>query len=136
MFLLPRGKELRRTKRWNHRTHFFPDVWLRPNETGAARTEQPFVCAGGKGVASQRRDLWIFHANSMHTVHDQKHTIGLIAAAVYFRQCFSDPRDRQPHATAGMHPGDAECTRVWSNRFADANGYFIRGNCVVRIEKR
>src|SRR6476619_4367293 len=136
MFLLPRGKKVRRTKRWNHRAHSLPNLWLRPNEAGASRTEQPFVCASRKRVASQRRDLWIFHAKPVHAVNDQQYTILFIAAAVYFRQCLSDPGDGQPHAAAGVHPGDADRSRLWPNRFANAFRYFIRRNRVVRIEER
>ena len=136
MFLLPCGEKVRRTKRWNHRAHFLPNRWLCPNETGTSRTEQPFVRAGGKRVASQRRDLWIFHAKPVNTVNDQQHTILFVAAPVYVRQRLSDPRDRQPHAAAGVHPGDADRPRLWSDRFANAFGYFIGRNRVVRIEER
>ncbi len=82
MFLLPRGKKVRRTKRWNQRAHSLPNLRLCPNEAGAPRTEQPFVCASRKCVASQRRDLWIFHAKPVNTVNDQQYTILFIAAAM------------------------------------------------------
>src|SRR6476646_5234952 len=136
MFLLPRGEKVRRTKRWNHRAHSLPNRWLCPNEAGASRTEQPFVCTSRKRVAPQRRDLTIFHAQTVHTVNDQQHTILFIAAPVYVRQRLSDSRDRQPHAAAGVHPGDADRSRLWSDRFANAFGYFIGRNRVVRIEER
>src|SRR5881392_1905060 len=136
MLLLPRGAKVRRTKRWNHRAHSLPNLWLRPNEPSAPRTEQPFVCAGRKCVASQRCDLWIFHAKPMHTVNDQQHTIFFVAATIYFRQCLSNAGNGQPHAAAGVHPGDADRSRVWSDRFANAFGYFIRRNRAVRIEER
>src|SRR6059058_3001166 len=136
MVLLPRGKKVRRTKRWNYWTHPLPNRWLCPNEAGAPRTEQPFVCASRKRVASQRRDLWIFHAKPVHAVNDQQYTILFVAAAVYFHQCLSDPSDRQPHAAAGVHPGDADRSRLWSDRFTNAFGYFIRRNRAVRIEER
>src|SRR6187402_2612584 len=136
MVLGPRGKKVRRTKGWNHRTHSLPNLRLCPNETGASRTEQPFVCASRKRVASQRGDLWIFHAKTVHTVNDQQYTIPFIAAAVYVRQHLSDPGDGQPNAAAGVHPGDADNSRLWSDRFANALGYFIRRNRVVRIEER
>src|SRR6516164_3368557 len=135
MVLLPRSKKVRRTERWNHWAHSFPNLRLCPNETGAPRTEQPFVCAGRKRVASQRGDLWIFHANPVHAVNDQQHTILFVAVAVYFRQGLSDPGDRQPHAAAGMHPGHAERSRVWSDCFVNAVGYFIRRDRIVRIEE-
>src|SRR5882757_6801652 len=136
MFLLPRGKKVRRTKRWNQRAHSLPNLRLCPNEAGAPRTEQPFMCASRKRVASQRRDLWIFHAKPVHAVNDQQYTILFVAAAVYFRQCLSDPGDGQPHAAAGVHPCDTDRSRLWSDRFANAFGYFIRRNQVVRIEER
>src|SRR5437016_741383 len=98
MVLLPRGKKVRRTKRWNHWTHPLPNRWLCPNEACAPRTEQPFVCSSRKRVASQRGDLWIFHAKTVHTVNDQQHTILFVAAAVYFRQRLSDPGDVPPVA--------------------------------------
>src|SRR5437762_9870502 len=136
MFLFRRGEKVRRTKRWNHWTHPLPNHWLCPNEAGAPRTEQPFVCASRKRVASQRRDLWIFHANPVDAVNDQQYTIFFVAAAVYVRQRLSDPGDGKPHATAGVHPGDAHRSRPWSDRFANAFGYFIGRNRVVRIEER
>src|SRR4029077_2343290 len=136
MFPLPRGEKVRRTKRWNHRAHPLPNLWLRPNEACAPRTEQPFVCASCKRVASQRRNLWIFHAKTVHTVNDQQHTILFVAAAVYFRQRLSDPGDGEPHAAAGVHPGHADRSGLWSYRFANALGYFIRRNRIVRIEER
>src|SRR4029077_3957005 len=107
-----------------------------PNEAGAPRTEQPFVCAGRKRVAPQRCDLWIFHAKPVHTVNDQQYTILFVAAAGYFRRCLSDPGDGQPYAAAAGDRGDADRSRLWSNRFANAFGYFIRRNRVVRIEER
>src|SRR6266576_1593787 len=73
---------------------------------------------------------------TMHTVDDQQHTILFIAPAVYFRQRLSDPGDGQPHAAAGVHPGDSDRSRLWSDRFANAFGYFIRRNRVVRVEER
>src|SRR5512132_7678 len=136
MVLLPRGEKVRRTKRWNYWTHPLPNRWLCPNEAGAPRTEQPFVCASRKRVASQGGDLWIFHAKPVHAVNDQQYTILFVAAAVYFRQCLSDPGDGQPHAAAGVHPSDADRSRLWSDRFANAFGYFIRRNRVIRIEER
>src|SRR5258708_37617276 len=104
MFLLPRGKKVRRTKRWNQRAHSLPNRWLCPNEAGAPRTEQPFVCSSRKRVASQRGDLWIFHAKPVHAVNDQQDTILFVATAVDVRQCLSDPGNWQPHAAAGLHP--------------------------------
>src|SRR6476646_3208724 len=89
-FLLPRSKKVGRTERWNHRAHPLPNLRLRPNEAGAPRTEQPFVCAGRKRVASQRGDLWIFHAKPVHAVNDQQHTILFVAVPVYVRQRLSD----------------------------------------------
>src|SRR4029077_21035015 len=136
MFLLPRGKKIGRTKRRNHWTHFLPNLWLRPNEAGAPRTEQPFVCTSRERIASQRGDLWIFHANPVHAVNDQQDKILFVAAAFYFRQCLSDPCDGQPHTAAGMHPGDADRPRLWSDRLANTFRYFIRRNRVVRIEER
>src|SRR6476661_7344982 len=136
MFLLPRGKNVRRTKRWNQRAHSLPNLWLCPNEAGAPRTEQPFVCASRKRVASQRRDLRIFHAKPVHAVNDQQYRMLFVAAAVYFCQRLSDPSDGQPHAAAGVHPGDSDRSRLWSDRFTNAFGYFIRRNRVVRIEER
>src|SRR6266508_5908829 len=136
MFLRPGAEKLRRTKRWDHRAHPLPNRRFRPSEAGAARTEQPCVCAGRKRIASQRRDLWIFDAKPVHAVNDQQHTILFVAAAVYFRQRLSDTCYRQPHAAAGVHPGDADRPRLWSNRFANAFGYFIRRNRFVRIEER
>ena len=74
------------------------------------------------------------HAYPVHTVNDQQHTILFVALAVYFRQCLSDPGDRQPHPTAGMHPGDSDRSRVWSDRFVNASGYSIRRDRIVRIK--
>src|SRR6266581_6701445 len=136
MVLLPRGEKVRRTKRWNYWTHPLPNRWLCPNEACAPRTEQPFVCSSRKRVASQRGDLWIFDAKPVDAVNDQQYTIFFVAAAVYFRQCLSDPGDGQPHAAAGVHPGDADRSRFWSDRFVNAFGYFIGRNRVVRIEER
>src|SRR4029077_6633111 len=82
MFLLPRGEKVWGTKRWNHRTHSLANLWLRPNEAGAARAEQPFVCPSRKRIAAHRRDLRIFHAKPVHAVNDQQHTIFFLAAAV------------------------------------------------------
>src|SRR6516162_1919638 len=124
MFLLPRGEKVRCAKRWNHWTHSLPNRRLRPNEARATWTEQPFVCARRKRIASQRGDLWIFHAKPVHAINDQQHTILFVAAAVYLRQCLSDPGDGQPHAAAGVHPGNSDRSRLWSDRFANAFGYF------------
>jgi len=62
-----------------------------PKRTGARGPNNHLWCASRKRVASQRRDLWIFHAKPVNTVNDQQYTILFIAAAVYFRQCLSDP---------------------------------------------
>src|SRR5205809_7970289 len=122
MLLLPRGEKVRRTKGRNHRAHSLPNLWLRPNEPSAPWTEQPFACAGRKCVASQRCDLWIFHSKPMHTVNDQQHTIFFVAATIYFRQCLSNAGDGQSDAAAGVHVGDADRSRVWSEGFVTGTG--------------
>src|SRR3982751_590268 len=112
MFLFPRGEKVWRTKRWNHRAHCLPGLWFCPKEAGAPRTEQPFVRAGCKRVTSQRCNFWIFHAKTVHTVNNEQDTILLVAVTVYFRQRLSDPCDGQPHAAAGVHPCDADRSRL------------------------
>src|SRR5262245_26573336 len=100
MFAFPRLEDVWRTKRWNHGTHAPPDCRFCPNKSGAARPKQPFVGTGRECVAANNGDLRIFHAEAVHAIDDQEHTILFIASAIYIGERLGDARDRESHAAA------------------------------------
>src|SRR5439155_9505473 len=136
MFLFPGFKNVRRRERRNHWAHPFPNCGLCPSESRAARSKHPLVGACDERIASESSDLRIFHSQPVHAIDDQKHTILFLAVAIHFSKALRDTSDGQPHTAAGVDPGHAHGSRLWSDRFANAFGYFVRRNRAVGIEKR
>src|SRR4029453_14945928 len=136
MFLLPGFERFERKETWNHWTHFLPNCGLCPNKPRAAWSQHPLVRAGRKRVASQGSDTRIFHAQPVHAVDNQQHTIAFFATAIRVRYGFGDTRDRQAHTAAGVHPRHAHSSCLWSDRLPNAFCDFIWRNRVVGIEER
>ncbi len=85
----------------NRRACARPGGRTSPDDTGAARPEQPLVAAGDEEVAAQRSHVHRFDAERVHAVDAQQR-----AAAV--AQSLGDLRDRQLHARARVHPGQRD----------------------------
>src|SRR5581483_6268682 len=136
MFLFPRLVWFKRKETGNHRTHFLPNCRFCPNKPCASGSKQPFMGTGGKRIASQVRDLWILHAESVHTIDDQEHPILLWPIPIRIRNLLCNTRNRKTHTTAGVDPCHAHCTRFWSDCLSNTLRDFIRRDGSERIEQR
>ena len=79
-----------------------------PDESGAARAEQPLVAPGGEDVHAELDRRGIFGAEAVYSVGAQEDPFVGAAPSVRLRHRFGDLAERKLHAGRGVHPGERQ----------------------------